>query len=152
MKTAALVFAVAVGGITVPACGKTHTTPTVHWYTDLDEALLTATRQQKPVAVFFGASWDTAWKEIEHRTIPHPAVTSRLARDFVAVYVDTTDDEDKATQEAARRFRIVGDPTIVLLAADATTEVVRFNEYIRPSTMVRALDMAKSARRSTLME
>jgi hypothetical protein len=92
--------------------------------------------------VYFGAAWDTAAKELEHVTFVDPRVRSRLSRDFITVMVDATDDESPYTREMQQRFKVVGDPTMIVLGSDAETEVVRFNEFIPPDVLTRALDDA----------
>jgi thiol:disulfide interchange protein len=123
-------------------CGKSYVDAPVVWRSDVDTAIARARAEHKGVFVFFGASWDTAAKELETRTFVDPEVRALLTRSFVSVRVDMTDDEDPRTRAMQNRFKVVGDPTVVVLASDAMTELVRFNEYVPPPRMARALASA----------
>jgi hypothetical protein len=135
-----LVLAVLAAGVS--GCRKSAVAIPLIWHIGVADGEASAAREHKPVAMFFGASWDTAWKEIEVVTLADPEVRGRLAHDFVAVYVDATDDEAPATREASRRFKVVGDPTILLLTPDLETELARFTEFIPPRRMSAALRAA----------
>lgn len=113
----------------------------VEWHIDVDAALVKSMNEKKPFIVFFGATWDTAWKELEHVTLAHPEVRATLARDFVVAFVDESDDEDPAVRREKERFRIIGDPTVVVLDPYGM-EIVRFNEYVPPAKMIAALRKA----------
>jgi thiol:disulfide interchange protein len=118
--------------------------PIAHWLHDLDTARAAAKRTDKPVMVYFGAAWDTAAKELEHDTFVDGDVYRTLRDDFVTVHIDTTDDDDDRDVRAAMdRLRVVGDPTIVILAPDFVTEIARYNEYVPPATLMRTLRAAK---------
>ena len=129
-------------GVGASGCKKEAVPVHVEWHVDVDAALVLSMETKKPFIVFFGASWDTAWKELEQVTLADPEVRATLARDFVVAYVDATDDEDKETRRNAERFRIVGDPSVVVLHPDGFTEIVRFNEYVPPAKMIVALRKA----------
>ena len=58
-----------------------------------------------------------------------------LARDFVAIAVDATDDEDPFTRAMQERFKVVGDPTVIILRSDGRSEIRRFYEYVPPDVM-----------------
>lgn len=140
----AVLAVVLAAALTLPACGKTTvpTAPPVAWEHDVDAALSLARAQHKPVLVYFGASWDTAAKELEYRTFTDPLVRRALGRDFVSISVDATDDENPYTRHMQERFRVIGDPTVIILGADADTEIARFNEFVAPAALLRMLDSA----------
>ncbi len=123
-------------------CGKAPVDAPVTWYGDLDVALAAGKAQDKPIFVYFGADWDSAAKELEHVTFVDSEVSWLLRRDFVSVRVDTTDDEAPQTREPQRRFKVVGDPTLVLLASDGVSELARFYEFVDPPRFARALRAA----------
>lgn len=129
-------------GATASGCKKEEVPVHLEWHTNVDRALVLSMETKKPFIVFFGATWDTAWKELEHVTLAHPEVRATLARDFVVAFVDESDDEDPAVQREKERFRIVGDPTVVVLHPDGVSEIVRFNEYVPPAKMIVALRKA----------
>jgi uncharacterized protein YyaL (SSP411 family) len=134
--------AAAVVGAGAAGCGKSYVDAPIVWRPDVDTAIARARAEHKGVFVFFGASWDNAAKELEVQTFVDPEVRALLARSFVSVRVDTTDDEDRRTRAMQQRFKVVADPTIVLLGPDGTTELARFYEYVPPRRMARALQSA----------
>lgn len=112
------------------------------WESDVDAGLAKARAQDKPVLVYFGASWDCAAKELENETWSDPWIRLLLGHEFVAIRVDATDDENPNTRKNAARFKVVGDPTVIILGADGRTEIRRFNEFVRSDVMGRALRAA----------
>jgi hypothetical protein len=130
-----------VGGV---GCGKTDDAPDgVRWVTDFEVGRARATALDIPAMVFVGASWDTASKELEHSTFTNLEVRAILHRGFVPVFVDYSDDENRATQRVAEELKIVGTPTIIVLTPSFSTELGRFNEYVRPRRLVSMLRDAK---------
>jgi thiol:disulfide interchange protein len=130
------------GATGATGCRKTLVEVPMQWQGDLDVALASAKAQNKPLFVYFGASWDTAAKELEHVTFVDPEVRALLGRDFVSMRVDASDDENPDTRRLQERFKVVGDPTIIVLGPDGTSEIVRFNEFIKPRVLARALRAA----------
>jgi thiol:disulfide interchange protein len=137
-----VVLAVVVALVQTAGCRKSLVDVPITWHADLDAAASLSRAQQKPMLVYFGASWDTAAKELEHESFTDPEVRELLARRFVALRVDATDDEDPHTIALSRYFKVVGDPTIVVMAPDGVTELVRFEEYIAPRPLARILAAA----------
>lgn len=123
-------------------CGKAPVDGPVTWYADVDVAMASGKAQGKPVVVYFGATWDTAAKELEHVTFVDAEVRWRLRRDFVSVHVDSSDDEAPLTRELQQRFKVIGDPTLVIMSSDGVSEIARFNEFIPPRVFAHALDSA----------
>ncbi len=123
-------------------CGKAAVLAPLTWEVDVEAGLARAKRENKPAVVYFGASWDTAAKELDYVTFLDPDVRFLLARDFVPIRIDMTDDESENTKKYAERFSIVGDPTIVIYAADGTSELRRVNEFITPATLTAMLHAA----------
>lgn len=121
------------------ACGKSPVRIPIHWETDVDAAIARARREDKPVLIYFGASWDCAAKELEHVTFSDPEVRFLVQRDFVAIHVDATDDEDPRVQRLQQRFGVVGDPTVLMFEPGATIAKVRQYEYIEPERFARLL-------------
>lgn len=137
MRPLSLVLALL--ALMLAACGKAPVESSFYWYRDLDIATRESVAQNKPVVVFFGASWDKAWKDIEYVTLRDPEVRARLRRDFVTVYIDTTDDESPLTRHLGERFQVIGDPTIVIMDPGLRTEIARFNEFIPPPVLIAEL-------------
>lgn len=120
-------------------CGKSLVDAPLVWYDDLDAATARATAENKPLLVYFGASWDCAAKELETSTFRDGDVRWLLARHFVALRVDASDDEDPRTRRLSDRFKVVGDPTVIVVGPDGNDERVRFNEFVAPRLFERVL-------------
>jgi hypothetical protein len=87
-----------------------------------------------------------SYHALPHVTFTDPEVRYLMRRDFVAVHVDTTDDEARTEQQLAERFRVVGDPTVLILAPDGT-ELARVNEYVEPDPFAELLARAAGSTR-----
>ena len=123
-------------------CGKAPVDAPVTWYADVDVAMAAGKARDMPIVVYFGALWDTAAKELERVTLVDPEVRGLLRRDFVSVHVDSSDDENPLTTELQRRFKVIGDPTLVIMGSDGVTEIARFNEFVPPRVFAHALHAA----------
>jgi thiol:disulfide interchange protein len=123
-------------------CGKFAIAPPVQWSSDLG-AVERARQQHKFVLLWFDATWDMAGKELEQATFTDPDVRALLATDFVNVYVDGSDDEAPAFQEAARKYRCIGVPTLLVLGPVHGEERLRINEFLPPKKLAAALRYAK---------
>ena len=115
------------------------TPPQVQWSSDVVGSFLRARDEDKLVIVYFGAEWDTAAKEFEHETWPDPEVRSILRSEYVAIKIDATDDESPETRGWQSQFKVVGDPTIIVLSRGGYGEIMRFNEYVKPDVMATKL-------------
>ncbi len=117
--------------------GASADAPAITWMTDEKAAIAKANAENKPILIDFGAEWCTACKELEHETFPDANVRSEAKR-FVALHIDTTDDEDKNVIALKDKYKIVGLPTIIMI--DKTgKEVVRFNEFVKPDKFYSAM-------------
>ena len=65
----------------------------VEWQKDLDQGLLAAKQQKKPVMLDFWATWCKACIDLDRDTFSDPAVQDELRR-FVSVKLDCTDSAD----------------------------------------------------------
>lgn len=122
-------------------CGKSHVVEPLVWETDDVAALARSASEDRPLFVYVGADWDTAAKELEHVTFADVRVRREL-RSFVNLHVDMTDDELPSTVSAKERFKIIGDPTLIVLAPDGETELVRFHQFVPPRELLAALHAA----------
>jgi thiol:disulfide interchange protein DsbD len=79
---------------------------------DLDQALVDAQREGKPVMLDFYADWCVSCKEMERYTFPDPTVQQAMQR-YVLLQADVTanDAEDKALMQ--ERFGIPGPPAML---------------------------------------
>ncbi len=87
------------------------------WRAYTPQALEQAKRDGKPVVIDFWATWCLACKELEHKTFSDPQV-KRALREFVTLQVDWTTRKDPIANEAAKRFRVRGLPTVVFIGQD----------------------------------
>jgi thiol:disulfide interchange protein len=127
--------ALSVLGLTDVACGKYEDPPSVGWYTDVDAGLVKAREKDRPAVLYFGAAWDMAAKQLEHETFPNLEVRKLLNDGFVAIYIDMTDADSPRVEETQRRFGIIGDPTILILAPDSKKELDRIHHWVPPQVL-----------------
>jgi thiol:disulfide interchange protein len=128
---------VALSGLS--GCGKSLVAqePTL-WETDHVAALARSAREQRLLFVYVGAEWDTAAKELDHETFSDARVRAAL-RSFVNLHIDMTDDEAPSTVSATQRFKIIGEPALLVLAPDGETELVRIHEFVPPARLLAVL-------------
>lgn len=79
---------------------------------DIPAALAAATREERPVLIFFDAKWSLPSRYFASATLNDRRVASLLRERFVAVRIDVG-----ARPEAAARYRIDRTPTLLLLNA-----------------------------------
>ena len=113
--------------------------PTVRWRLDHDAALADARQENRPLLVFFRASWDVSSVEIEQIFI-RPNVVDALNR-LVTVRVDLTQ-ANGAGEALLRSYDQVGVPSVVIVCPNGQ-RVTEIHEVIEPSEMVAALRAAK---------
>ncbi len=99
------------------------------WESSEPSAVARASSEHKPMLVDFGATWCGACKELEEKTFPDPAVRREGSR-FVALHVDSSDDDDKEAARVRRKYGATeGLPVVVLLGSDGR-EALRFTEFV----------------------
>src|SRR5687767_15172978 len=111
---AGVIFVLAAG---VLACGKTRKTePPVVWHTRIASACSAAKAQQKPVLVYFYASWDVVSAQVDQKVLVDDEVRSILNHDYVGLRIDRTnwymrdlsepiDDDVREAEAAAVKFK-----------------------------------------------
>lgn len=139
----------ALAGVTVAlacasalACGKSPVDVQIDWYSDAAPAISRARTQNKPLIVFVGAEWDMGSKMLEHETFASPEVRALVNRGFIGIQVDATDDDDPRTRRLTERFKVIGTPTIILLAPDGVSEISRISMFVTPDVLARHLRAA----------
>lgn len=120
-------------------CGKTSLAPTV-WTENLEAAQATARREHKLLVLAFLADWSIADKMMVE-SFKAPEVRA-LAKDFVHVKIDCTDDELEATRKAQNRFNVIGVPTVIVMTPDLDRELLHLNEYAPPDKLAAHLRSA----------
>jgi len=58
------------------------------WYNDYEEGQLVALEQDKPMLVYFWATWCEFCKKMEGEVYPYPPINKILKEDFVLVAID----------------------------------------------------------------
>ena len=96
--------------------------------TDLEAGIALASREKRPLLVFFSAEWNVACKE-QQKVFATPEF-KRAATRFVGVLVDVTDDESPGVQKAMLEHKIAGLPAV--LVADSTGKEVRRFQTLQP--------------------
>lgn len=64
------------------------------WHKSLDEGLIQAHKEDKPIMVYFWAIWCQFCEKFETETLPNPEITKMLTEDFVLVAIDLDEDRD----------------------------------------------------------
>jgi len=136
------VLALAAGAAGLMGCRKSAVDVPLRWHGDLDSGVASARAQNKPLFIYFGAEWDAAAKELEQVTFADAEVSALLNSQFVSIHVDLTDDEAPGPQRALQRFKVAGEPTIIILGPGGQSEITRFTSFIPPRILERALKAA----------
>ena len=84
------------------------------WYASLDEALVAAEREQKPVLVDMWATWCKNCLTMDKTTFKDPAVVAALSG-YVKVKVQAEDPDAPRSRELMTRFNAIGLPAYAVL-------------------------------------
>ena len=122
-------------------CGKSHVEQRLIWETDDVAALARSAREGRLLFVYVGAEWDASAKQLELVTFADARVRNEL-RTFVNLHIDMSDDELPSTARATQRFKIIGEPALLVLAPDGETELVRIHQFVPPERLVAVLHAA----------
>jgi thiol-disulfide isomerase/thioredoxin len=108
------------------------------WYHSLDEAIVAAKREGKPILADFSTSWCHNCRTLEQNTLSNPEVTARLDK-YVKVYVDG--DQHRQMVSA---FGVSGYPTLVAISPEGY-ELTRSVGYVGANQLAMTLDGALRA-------
>ena len=107
----------------------------MRWRTDAAAAEREAASAKRPLLVFFSAEWCMPCKEMERRSFSDPAVAALIARRFVPLLVDVTNDDDARATALRDRFAVKALPTLVV--RDGKDERLRLESFT-PAPELRA--------------
>lgn len=145
--------------VTLGGCGK-HTKapkrPRVRWHTRIEPACRAAKAENKPVLVYFWASWDVASKTLDHQTFFDDDVRAIIDRDYVALKIDRSgwymrspsdplDDDVREAEAAARQFKPDASKyaTVLVTSADCEREIDRLSVVFEPREFAARLRAAR---------
>jgi thioredoxin-related protein len=131
--------ALALASALVAPAAAAETSARIVWTTGFAAALAKAGASGRPLMVEFWAEW-CGWCHVFERTTFADADVVHLARDFVAVRIDTEGTPDQV--QVAERYGITGLPTILFLAPSGRT-VLQVSGYQKPAQFARTLEAAK---------
>jgi thiol:disulfide interchange protein len=119
----------------------------IEWTYNIDDALVRAKKQGKPVMVDFMAVWCPPCKAMEDSTFCDRAVVEKAAA-FVPVRIDIDKQRDVATKYGAlaRKYGGVGIPNILFLDDDGA-KLKHVVGYYGPRELVAAMDSALAVRK-----
>jgi len=103
---------------------------------DVDRAFAQARAQNKPVLLYWGASWCPPCNQLK-ATFFNRQDFAAQSRNFVAVHVDG---DRPGAQKLGQRFKVSGYPTVVLFKADGS-EITRLPGAVDPAQMMTVLQL-----------
>lgn len=110
------------------------------WEHSEEVAVKIAQGEKRPMIVDFTADWCGACKQLAKETFSDPRVMAKATKsNFVAVKIDTTDDEDPQIHAVKGKYKVVGLPTVVIYDSKGA-ERKRFNEFVGPDQFAAALE------------
>lgn len=104
-----------------------------------DEGLARARETGRPLLISFWADWCGYCRKMKAETYVDPAVVAAVNRDFVAVTVNTTEDQKHATEYFVR-----GLPTIWFVEKDGRTRITNLPGYVDAPTFRQILGYISS--------
>jgi thiol:disulfide interchange protein len=108
---------------------------------DPQAALATAKKEGKPALLVFCAKWVAACAETSH-VLAETTVRKTLDERFVVARVDVSNEDDAATKERMKQFKVKGLPFMIAFDKKGK-EVGRESGSIDASRLTKLLDKAK---------
>jgi thiol:disulfide interchange protein DsbD len=87
----------------------------IPWLHDERIAVQQSRATGKPLLIDFGAEWCAACKELDVHTWTDPVVAEEVARKFVPLKIDATEEND-ANDAILKKYAVPGLPTVLMLA------------------------------------
>jgi thiol:disulfide interchange protein DsbD len=108
----------------------------VRWEAYAPQKIVAAQAARHPVAIDFYANWCIPCHELERFTYSNPEVIKAL-EPFVRLKVDLTQPEDPAILAVARKYQVMGVPSVVFLDIDGREiEDARISGFVSPEEML----------------
>ncbi len=87
----------------------------IPWLHDERMAVQQSRSSGKPLLIDFGAEWCAACKELDVHTWSDPVVAQEVAKKFVPLKVDGTEDTDQI-EDLYKKYAVPGLPTVLMMA------------------------------------
>ncbi len=145
-----LASAIALSVIAAPGagCGKSHSdaATAIHWHRDFLVARDEAEVDHKPgiiIIIFFFASYCPGHHASMLRAFADPVAAKMALKDFVAVAIDASGDDESEGAELLAKLHVVELPSFVLVAPDFKTVLHYSSGNEDPPTVTAALLAAR---------
>lgn len=102
---------------------------------DVAAGISKAGTERKLVLLVFGADWDMATAMLERETLADRGVRALIDEDFVVVKVDCSEEDDPVAERERRRFKVVGEPAVLVLGRDLSTVIAREDRFMDAADM-----------------
>ena len=96
----------------------------IPWFTDFDQARATAEAQNKPILLYFTASWCPPCRQMGRSTWPNERIERIVTHSYVPVKVDLSNESQDTPHHLSVQYDAFALPTIIL--ADRYGKPVEF--------------------------
>jgi thioredoxin:protein disulfide reductase len=121
---------------------RSETASMIQWASHSPSALEAAKTTGRPVVIDFTADWCNACHELDENTYTDPAVARRF-KNFTAIKVDMTRDDDPAVVAIGNQYGVKGLPTVIFLGPDgAERRELRQTGFVPPAEFLKLMDKA----------
>ncbi len=86
----------------------------IPWFTDFDKARAAAETQNKPILLYFTASWCPPCQQMARSTWPNKRVETIITQSFVPVKVDVSNEGQKPPNRLSVQYDALALPTLIL--------------------------------------
>ena len=107
------------------------------WMTDFEQAQARAADENKPLLIYFTASWCGPCKQMSRRTWPNDQIEQRVMTSYVPVKIDMSN--VNVPNPVAERYRVIGLPTVILAHRNGEPGEA-FESYIAAGHLLRYLN------------